>query len=158
MPKPAEILSVGYARLPPRRFTRIVSFVDYIIDTRSKPVSRKPGWSQLDLSRKFGAKYRWEGTLLGGLGKGVHASGLANLRALSDQGKRLLLICLEEAPGDCHRHRMIARRLLPDREVLHIYRDEVVTASELERSIRDESYEYASERLSAVLKRLGPRA
>jgi hypothetical protein len=50
-------------------------------------------------------------------------------------GRRVLLLCLEAAPGDCHRHRAIALRLLPAIDVAHVYGDEVILASELERAI-----------------------
>src|SRR5256885_10526382 len=156
-PSRGRILSVGYQHLTARQFARIAAHVDYIVDTRSSPLSRKPGWSGRALAEKFGEKYVWEGALLGGRGTAVRPAGLRKLRALNEQGKRLLLLCLEEAPGDCHRHAMIARRLLPDINVLHIWQNEVVTASELERSLlENDAYNY--DLLSSILKRLGRRS
>ena len=40
------------------------------------------------------------------------------------------------APGECHRHMFICSEHFPD--ALHIYDDEIVTAGELERSMRDD--------------------
>lgn len=60
---------------------------------------------------------------------------------------RLILLCQEEAPGDCHRHKIALQLSGP---VAHIYRGEVVMAEELERSEREDS-DYAWSPLDELL-------
>jgi hypothetical protein len=46
-------------------------------------------------------------------------------------------MCLEESPGECHRHSLIALPLAKRGiDVNHIFQEEMVTAKELERSIK----------------------
>ena len=135
------IYSIGYARMTQAdlfNLTRALG-LDAVIDVRAKPVSRKPGFGGRQLASLLGARYQWAGDTLGGLGARATSEGLSLLRRSEEKGRTIALLCLEEAPGDCHRHGAIATALLPDIEVRHIYMPEraIIDASELERSLRD---------------------
>jgi hypothetical protein len=45
----------------------------------------------------------------------------------------LILLCMEEAPGECHRHFDICAPYFPN--ALHIYRNEIVKCVELGRAL-----------------------
>lgn len=83
-------------------------------------------------------KYKFMGDLLGDLC--VQQDGLQALMDFIADGKTIMLLCNEECPGDCHRHAAIAVPLLGKIDALHVYRNEIILASELDRSIRDNDY------------------
>lgn len=144
----SAIYTIGYQRLTPRALERIADAlgIELVIDVRSVPSSRKPGFSRGALSALLGDRYEWRGDTLGGR-PGPTAAGLT---ALAREPRRVLLLCLEEAPGDCHRHRTIAVPLAKRRiAVTHIFRDELIAASELQRAI-DDGDEYGCELLPAA--------
>jgi len=143
MPNPL-IWSIGYADSSPGALALIVHALGaLLVDCRSVPWSRNPAFRQADLARRFGERYDWRGLDLGGRSPGPTPAGLAWLQDKAEVGRRVLLLCLEAAPGDCHRHRAIALRLLPAIDVAHIYGDEVIFASELERAIlADDAYRF----------------
>jgi len=130
------IWSIGYEHLSPGVLGAIVRDLGaLLVDCRSVPWSRTPAFRQADLVHRFGERYCWRGLDLGGRSPGPKPAGLAWLQDKAEAGRRVLLLCLEAAPGDCHRHRAIALRLLPAIDIAHIYGDEVILASELERAI-----------------------
>ncbi len=54
------------------------------------------------------------------------------------EDRRLLLMCQEHAPGDCHRFRQVAVPLLTKGiDVLHIYEEQFVTTAALKAAIED---------------------
>ena len=149
------IFTIGYQRLAPAQLTRVVAQISAaLIDVRSKPVSRKPGFSRGALEKAFGARYTVRGDVFGGVsasGQGEpKAPDAAALAALAKQygatqGPNALLLCMEEAPGDCHRHRLLAGPLMKlGARIVHLYRDEAIEAGELARAIADED-DYACE-------------
>jgi len=128
--------SIGYADLTPGALDTIARALGaLIVDCRSVPWSRQPGFRRAALAQRFGDRYCWRGLDLGGRPPGPKPAGLHWLLEKAEAGRRLVLLCLEAAPGDCHRHRAIALRLLPAVDVAHIFGDEVILASELERAI-----------------------
>ena len=133
------IYSIGYAALTPERLDAIAShFQAVVVDVRSIPTSRHRGFGGRQLAALLGpGRYVWKGDVLGGRPPGVLPEGLAFLRAL-EPDQNVLLLCMEEAPGDCHRHRAIALALLPEIDVVHICQDELVDASELQRAIEED--------------------
>jgi hypothetical protein len=135
MPTAAKIYTIGYECLKPARLSRIAEGLNAIvIDCRSRPVSRRPGFGGNQLRELLGDRYVWRGDCLGGMPPtSTTRKGIAWLSAL--QGN-CLLMCLEEAPGDCHRHSLICGPHFPD--AVHIFRNELVTARELARAIRDD--------------------
>jgi uncharacterized protein (DUF488 family) len=146
------IYSVGYDHMTPAELLSIMDRLKIrtLIDCRSVPQSRRPGFSRKALEKLLGARYQWQGQDLGGRGAGPTDDGLKALELYTQRSRPepLLLLCKEEAPGDCHRHSAIAVPLLARGiEVVHIYRNELVTASELQKAIVDPNYEYLAKRL-----------
>jgi hypothetical protein len=144
----SRFYSIGYQKLSVQTFAVIASPFDVVVDTRSYPTSRIPGWSRAALEALLGKRYRWEGQKLGGKHRETLSDGgreyllvlHAQLRATNGLG---LLLCLEEAPGDCHRHHQLAMGLLPGHDVRHIHRREIIAASELHRALaQDTAYAY----------------
>ncbi|MGD0155088.1 MAG: hypothetical protein ABSB50_03255 [Terracidiphilus sp.] len=128
------IYSVGYARLTPVRLFEIAQQLKaVIIDCRYKPYSSIPGFDRPMLADLFGARYEWRGDHLGGFGH-TTSEGIALIR---NTQHNLLLMCAEEAPGECHRHSDICAPYFPS--ALHIYRNEMIAAVELERALRSNS-------------------
>lgn len=147
------IYSIGYQGLPVDELERIVTGLRAtIVDVRGTPRSRNPTYSGNRLAARFGERYEWRGDELGNHGK--HRVTDAGLERLAEETKRrrLILMCMEKPPGDCHRHHQIAvplfERFLLD--VWHIYEDEVVSAAELARSITEDR-DYRSCSLESVL-------
>lgn len=133
--KPA-IYSIGYQALTPGQLLDVCDAlaIDWLVDVRAVPSSRKPGFHRSRLQELFGGLYRWHGPDLGNrppVGD-VTLEGLATLR---NMGRRVLLMCLEEAPAECHRHQRIATALLPAIDVVHVFRDQLVKASDLQAAI-----------------------
>ena len=137
------IYTIGYARLTPGRLSTILDLlhVDLLIDARSSPRTRVAGMGMLQLNTRFGSRYQWRGETLGGR-IAIAPKAIAAL-AEESRSKTLMVMCMEEAPAECHRHHTIARPLgalgIP---VSHVYREEIVSASELDASIeKDRDYE-----------------
>lgn len=106
--------------------------VSLIVDVRDRPRKAAP-WSREALSKRFGAAYVYRADLQCGV---VTADSLAWLATQSS----VLILGAAEAPGDCHRHHEIALALLPlGIDVVHLYRDEAVNASELQRAIEQDT-------------------
>jgi hypothetical protein len=141
MPRP-RLFSIGYAEHQPADLRRLALGLNVtVLDVRSRPSGRvKRGFSRRDLEALLGERYEWWGDVLGGKGAGVTTAGLDRLAA---DRRRLLLLCLEACPGDCHRHRIaldLARRGIP---VFHVFENELIEATELQRAIdADDEYEY----------------
>jgi uncharacterized protein (DUF488 family) len=126
------IYTIGYQRLAPERLLQIAEGLDaVIIDVRSIPRSRKRGFGRRSLETLLGRRYQWRGDGLGGLGE----ISPIYIQALRQYQGDAILMCLEEAPGDCHRHWDICAPHIPD--AMHIFRDEIFTARELQRAIDD---------------------
>ena len=147
---PPTIFSVGYQNLTPSELVKLVNDLKCVlIDCRSYPSGRvKKGFSKADLAAALGKRYEWRGDQLGGKGQSVTRAGLNCLRA---EKRRLMLLCMEHSPGDCHRHHAIALPLARDGVIVrHIYGNEVIDAPKLQRAI-DQSDEYEYEELSRLL-------
>ena len=123
------IYTIGYQRLPSRRLEKIVGDLDAIlVDCRYRPFSQRPEFSGDRLADQFGARYQQRGHELGGHGH-TTVDGIDRLR-LDAEHATLLLLCMEEAPGDCHRHHAICGPHFP--AAVHIFRDEQFTAKTLQ--------------------------
>ncbi len=144
------ILTIGYQRMTPQRLKEIVyGLKGILVDVRLNPRSRKPGFSQGSLHEYIGAAwYKPAGHMLGGRGH-TTGEGIIWLRSLSKLiDEPLILLCMEEAPGECHRHGTICGPHFPD--ALHIYQDQILTARALEEAQGDE-YEIEDFSLSDLL-------
>jgi hypothetical protein len=124
------IYTIGYQR------SRLAQFVEALdaalIDCRHKPMSRIAGFSGWELARQFGHRYQPRGHELGGRGHTTPA-GIDRLCAHSQERSTVLLLCMEEAPGDCHRHHDICGPHFPD--AIQIFRDELFTAGALQAAL-----------------------
>jgi hypothetical protein len=101
------------------------------VDCRYRPFSRRPEFSGDRLAEQFGSRYHQRGHELGGHGH-TTAAGIDRLR-LDAEHATLILLCMEEAPGDCHRHHAICGPHFP--EAIHIIRDEQFTAGALQAAL-----------------------
>ena len=149
------IFTIGYGaqkkpRLPALKLDELAHVREQlgavIVDVRARPYSR---WrKELDcpaLTKRFPGVYIAMSTLLGNqvraLPGKVEPDGIDWLRGY-DQTAPLLLMCLEKAPGECHRHHAIAMQLPPD-SVIHLYHDgeewTAIEAYELERSLLEDN-------------------
>lgn len=134
------IYSIGYQKLELDDLKDIAEQFDaVVVDVRSVPSSRKKGFSRKALEDALGPFYVFKGDHLGGRAPGVIIEGLNWLKTFSHN---TMLLCMEEAPGECHRHHDIATRLLPSIDVTHIYQNELIKASELQRAL-DEDNDYS---------------
>ena len=133
------IYTLGYSHLTPVRLSEIVCGLEArLIDCRFKSVSRRADFGGRQLAILLGSRYEQHGNHLGGFGH-VTPGGIEFLR--SAQGN-LILLCMEEPPGDCHRHHSICAPHFP--AALHIYQDELIAAGELQRAIAaGDEYEVA---------------
>jgi hypothetical protein len=123
------IYTIGYQRLTSRRLEKIVGDLDAIlVDCRYRPFSQRPEFSGDRLAEQFGARYQQRGHELGGHGH-TTVDGIDRLR-LDAERATLILLCMEEAPGDCHRHHAICGPHFP--AAVHIFRDEQFTAKTLQ--------------------------
>jgi uncharacterized protein (DUF488 family) len=143
------IYTIGYQRLHAADLRRVMDVLgcDVLIDVRSVPSSRRPGFSRRALTDALTGRYEWRGDVLGGRG---HGPQLSALRALLDDSRTVLVMCQEEAPGDCHRHYAIGLPLARmGATVTHVYRDELIEANELQRAM-DEDRDYECEVLPSL--------
>jgi hypothetical protein len=135
------IYTIGYQRLKPTRLQEIATVLDAIvIDCRVRPQSRRAEFNKPALEKLLGSRYLWRGYQLGGRSYGgqqgaITQEGIDWLR-IQAAHQNLLLLCMEEAPGECHRHHGICDPHFPD--AIHIYRDELLTADSLRICIKDD--------------------
>lgn len=139
------IYSIGYEGLSLERLQRILKHFDAkLVDVRGMPRSRKAGFSQNQLGKLLGERYAWMGKFLGNKGEN-HVTD-AGLRWVADHDgpqPNIMLMCMERAPAECHRHHLIARPLStlghPHRpvDVVHIFDNELVLARDLQASLDD---------------------
>jgi len=99
-----------------------------LVDCRHRPFSQRPEFSGDRLADQFGARYQQRGHELDGHDH-TTVDGIDRLR-LDAERATLLLLCMEEAPGDCHRHHAICGPHFP--AAVHIFRDEQFTAKTLQ--------------------------
>lgn len=154
-PRRGAIFTWGYQGSTPAKLLELCRAlkITMVVDCRRKPASRIPGFSGKALIALFSPPdvpaYVQMGDRLGGVpasaawpadGKPppVDTRALQQLSYERACGQRLLLLCMERAPGDCHRHMTIALPLArAGVEVLHVFEGELVEALELQRAIDD---------------------
>ena len=129
------IFSIGYQALTQAQLVALASRLHAtVVDVRGGVRRAKKGFLVSELARALGPAYVWKGDVLGNKGGNcVREEGLAWLAA---QTSNVLLLCLEEAPAECHRHSLIALPLASRGvRVHHVMGDEVVLAAELQAAI-----------------------
>jgi uncharacterized protein (DUF488 family) len=129
------IFTLGYQVLTPDGLALVLSErgVERLIDVRTSPWSRKPGFARKELEARFSgppdAVYEWRGNMLGGKGDAISGDAI---EWLASQKGRLALLCMENDPCGCHRYWLIARRLLAlGMECVHIHGNREYSTSEL---------------------------
>lgn len=128
------IFTIGYNKLRPVRLFEIATQLRAkVLDCRYKPYSRIPGFDLPTLKSLFTDTYEWHGYHLGGFG---HTTG-EGIRFLRRLRGNVILMCMEEAPGECHRHTDICAPFFP--QALHIFRNEIIVCSELEKALSSDS-------------------
>lgn len=140
------LLTIGYQYITPEQLReRAKALRAVVIDVRSSVKRTKAGFGprQLQELLSLDAGYAHRPNL-GGRGDGPTAEGIAwlagQVKALEVAGLNAIIMCQEGAPGECHRHHMIAGPHFPD--ALHIFDPgegdeavEVFTARELAAAI-----------------------
>lgn len=137
------IYTVGHSNLSFMSFLSLIQDNDitHIIDIRSIPYSRYAPWSNKsrlsELLRPVRIRYSYLGHKLGGKKhkidseleqedmstREIYNEAIQTLLQLSEQGK-LVLLCAEGDPENCHRQHFIAQTLLNSGiKVLHILKD-----------------------------------
>lgn len=149
-----RIYTLGYQGHTVATFDALVERlgVTQLCDVRGVPRSRVAGFSGKALADRFGERYEAHGATLGNRGEGrVSPEGLALVGAWSASRASgvVALLCQCGAPGDCHRHQLIAVPLLERGvDLVHVYAPrgeevELIRASELQRALdADDDYEY----------------
>jgi len=129
--------------------------IHYLIDIRTSPYSSyKPEFSKAPLQNFLEAndiRYIFMGEALGGqpkapscytngkvdyekvAGQSFYQEGIARLHEASRQGQRVVLMCSEGKPENCHRTKLIGQTLTAQGlEVLHIdENDDVITQKQV---------------------------
>lgn len=139
----AMLYTIGYAKLTPALLVKTLDrfSIATLVDVRSSPRTRVAGFGNRQLETLLGPRYAYRGNELGGRPPGVSERGLlwlAHLAACNEAvGDHTAIMCMEEAPGDCHRHHTISLQMVARRaaDVRHIYRNELIEATELQRAI-----------------------
>lgn len=149
METPVTVYTIGHSNISGASFVEALKAhaVEVVIDVRSKPWSRfSPQFNRPELSRVLpleGIQYVYMGDRLGGYpedqtcymesapGKRVpdydaiaakpwFGAGLREALAMA-KNKRVALMCSEEDPGKCHRHKLLAYQIFQrGGQVVHI--------------------------------------
>jgi uncharacterized protein (DUF488 family) len=162
--KPPEIWTIGHSNHPLDAFLALLDAHDIVIiaDVRSQPYSRyAPQYNVAALKegiQEHGLRYTFFGDTLGGRPDGdefyddegyvrydkvaesvVFRAGIARLKRGIAKGLRVAMMCSEEDPAVCHRHRLIGRVLAREGIVLrHIRGDgRVESDADLARSRKE---------------------
>ena len=134
MPK-TPIHTIGYGAREINNLLRILQThqIKYLLDVRSHPYSSyKPAFSQAPLKEALdanGIRYVFMGDALGGkpddescytdsevdyeklAEKLFYQNGIKRLHKASEQGQRVVLMCSEGKPENCHRTNLIGKTL-----------------------------------------------
>jgi uncharacterized protein (DUF488 family) len=139
------IYTIGYGRREVEELLAVLQAnqIQYLLDVRSSPYSSyKPEFSKNALQNfleSHGIRYLFMGDSLGGLpddeacytdgkvdyekleSRPYFQAGLERLHKASQQGRRVVLMCSEGKPENCHRSKLIGQTLTAQGfEILHI--------------------------------------
>lgn len=141
-----EIFTIGYGGRQISEFVELLKKygIEFLIDVRTKPYSRhNPDFSRNELSNilaSSGIRYVFMGDTLGGRPedpdcytedgkvdyekcseKDFYLSGITRLKKALAQNLRVVLMCSERKPQDCHRSKLIGETLSNEgTPVIHI--------------------------------------
>lgn len=156
-----SIYTIGYGAREIDDLLRVIKANDihYLLDVRSRPYSKyKPEFSKVPLQRAIeaaGIRYLFIGDSLGGQPdlpscytdgkvdyakvetKSFYKEGIQRLHNASQQRERVVLMCSEGKPENCHRAKLIGQTLTAEGvEVLHIdEKDEIVSQEDVLRRL-----------------------
>jgi len=134
------LYATGYQRLTLAALLEVMEGkeIKLLVDIRSVPFSRNLEFTRRSLERALKDRYLWKGDILGGKWGPASEAGL-NFLMREGRKKRLLLLCMEFCPCDCHRLYDISRRLLAEGvDVLHLYQGAELTTKEMEAKCDEE--------------------
>ena len=134
------IYTIGYQALTPDKLKAICTHLDAgLIDCRASPRSRVKGFGGRQLEALFGPWYVSLGHCLGGRGQ-TTPDGIESIAyfegesAAAKTGPRnCMLMCMETAPWECHRHHDIVQPHFP--KALHVYMNGLYSPADVERMI-----------------------
>ena len=128
------IYAIGYQKLTLQELLAVMEkkAIELLVDIRSVPLSRNPQFNRRSLERALQNRYLWKGDVLGGKWGPASEAGLLFL-IKEDRTARLLIMCMEFCPCDCHRLYDVSRRLLAKGvDVKHLYMGAELTTKEME--------------------------
>ena len=108
------IFTIGYSKWDVKAVRAKMEEVriSLLVDLRSTPYGRfNPTFNRLALIAAFGARYVWKGDVLGGKPGPATEEGIEWLIEQHTAGGKLLLMCVEFEPRNCHRLTDIGARL-----------------------------------------------
>jgi hypothetical protein len=132
-----DIYTLGLARLKQADLEEAITTlrIAKVVDVR--PVPRGGRFPKEVLETLLDGKYRWSGDSLG------ERPTDAGFKSLLTAPTPTLILCREEPPGNCHRHNKIATALhTRGIECAHIFQEELVRASDLDKFLRGRTTEY----------------
>jgi uncharacterized protein (DUF488 family) len=106
------IYTIGYQRLAVEQLDAVLDELQAdLIDVRSVPYSRRPEFRKAALQARYGSRYISAGHWLVGQPRGrtehqTKPEGIAWLKQYARE-RSVVLMCMEHARGDCHRHHTI---------------------------------------------------
>jgi hypothetical protein len=130
------IFTIGYSAITPAKLAATVRALDAtLIDVRSSPRSRRPGFGGRQLAELLGERYRHEPKL-----GGRTAVDLDLVRALvaahdGPEKPNIVLMCMEDLPMDCHRFTTICEPYAP--QALHVLNDCLFTNEAVRDAMED---------------------
>lgn len=115
-----KVYTIGYQGRSVEEVMHLIAHynIALLVDVRSKPYGRRFEFNRKALEAIFPG-YRWMGDRLGGFST-ITDQAIADLADLA-RSQRVLLMCMERLPKDCHRSYELAERLrVHDIEAIHL--------------------------------------
>lgn len=136
-PREGTVYSIGYAQLTPETLVAHLDLIDgaILLDVRSVAAGPRVrrGFRREELTGLLGARYEHRPELGGR--KAIAPAAIERLVSEAKAGRRVVLMCQEHAPGECHRHHAIGVPLAAlGVTVWHLFEGEVVSAADLQAS------------------------
>lgn len=147
------IFSLGFERLSADELFATTKMLGAIVaDVRGNPHRHKCGLGRRQLKMALGDRYVWRDDL------GPSGGWDSGIAWLLSQRQSVIVLCCKEAPAECHRHDLLIashqyrmERGLPFVEMMHIYRDIVFRAFDMQRAIDTGRDDYPLFALDAIV-------
>jgi hypothetical protein len=124
------IYTIGYATLTQSKLLAIAELLDAtVIDVRSIPRSRKAGFSKGALQALLGKRYEH----IPSLGGKPYKPPKRALTALKERQDNVILMCMEDNPIECHRHKLS----LEFEQAYHIFESKLFLATDVQDSYKN---------------------